>query len=48
MILVLISLIGFFGMFFWHAERLNTMAEKKHLDHPENPYLWPQKVSKHA
>jgi hypothetical protein len=48
MILVLLSLVGFFGIFFWQAERLNHMAEKKHIDHPENPYLWPQKVSKHA
>lgn len=48
MILVLLSLIGFFGIFFWQAERLNHMAEKKHIDQPENPYLWPQKVSKHA
>jgi hypothetical protein len=48
MILVFISVAGFFGIFFWQAERLNSMAEKRHPEHPENPYLWPQKVSKHA
>jgi hypothetical protein len=48
MILVFISVIGFFGMFFWQAERLNHDAEKKNLHHEGSPYLWPQKVSKHA
>ena len=48
MIIVFISVIGFFGIFFWQVDRLNNMAEKRHLEQPENPYLWPQKVSKHA
>jgi hypothetical protein len=48
MILVFTSIIGFFGIFFWQADRLNHRLEQEHHDKHTDPYLWPQKVSKHA
>jgi hypothetical protein len=48
MILVFLSVIGFFGVFFWQVDRLNNAVERRQVEKNGNAYLWPQKVSKHA